>query len=898
MEEADFNRISAKWQKKWEEKQAFKTRIDPKKKKFYCLEMFPYPSGAGLHMGHVRNYAIGDSFARYKRMRGFNVLYPMGYDAFGLPAENAAIKNKVDPKKWTEDNMALMKSQQKLLGLSYDWDREIATCYPEYYRWNQWIFLQLLRKGLAYKKKSPVNWCESCGTVLANEQVVDGGCWRCKNPVSQRELEQWFFRITQYADELLEGLGTVKDWAERVKTMQKNWIGKSHGTEIHFPLENSPEHIPAFTTRPDTIYSVTFIVLAPEHPLAEKLTKGTEFEEGARKFVEKTRKEALIDRINEEKEKEGFFTGKYAINPASGEKIPVWIANFAVMDYGTGAVMCDAHDKRDFRFAKKYGIQLKVVIKPEDAKEFTAEKLKEAYTQDGVMINSGKFNGMKNREALPRIAEWLEKEGKGKRVTNYKLRDWLISRQRYWGTPIPVVYCEKCGTVPVPEKELPIMLPAPEKVKFTGEGNPLEKCDEFVNAKCGKCGGKAKRDTDTMDTFVDSSWYFLRYCSPDKKDAPFDREAANYWMPVDQYIGGIEHAILHLLYARFFTKALRDIGLTMADEPFSSLLNQGMVLKDGMVMSKSRGNVVDPREIISKYGPDTARLFILFVSLPEKELEWSDQGVEGSYRLLRRIYYLAAEKPEFRKETDNKDKHILSKLHQTIKQVTEFTEEMKPSMAIGKIIEFVNYLYKYRESKVNKDVYNEAVSTLSLLISPFAPHLAEEVWEKMGKKTLASLESWPQFDQSRIDKEVEFADEVSRGILADVQKILGLAKIEKPGKVTIITPAEWKHGLLKIFIAAISETRDMKAVIEACMEEKEIKANAKDATKIIQALLKDNSKIPKVLLEQKKEMEAYRQAAEQIEKEYGAKAEIIAENESQNPKAKQALPAKPAIIVE
>ncbi|MAG16055.1 leucine--tRNA ligase [Candidatus Woesearchaeota archaeon] len=897
MEEVDFNKIAAKWQKKWEEKKIFKVKVDSKKKKYYCLEMYPYPSGQGLHMGHVRNYAMGDSYARYKRMRGFNVLYPMGYDAFGMPAENAAIKNKINPRKWTEDNMALMKSQQKLLGLSYDWDRELASCNPEYYKWNQWIFLKLLERGLAYKKKSPVNWCEDCGTVLANEQVEDGACWRCKNPVSEKELEQWFFKITNYADELLKGLDDVKDWAERVKTMQRNWIGKSEGTEIFFPIEKSKEAIPAFTTRPDTVFSVTFIALAPEHPLVEKVTKGTKYEKEAKKFVEKVKRESVIDRINEEKEKEGFFTGKYAINPASGERIQIWIANFAVMDYGTGAVMCDAHDKRDFRFAKKYDIPLKVVIKPANVKKFRVEDLKEAHTDDGIMINSDQFNGMHNRKALPKISAWLVKNNKGKKVVNFKLRDWLISRQRYWGTPIPVINCKKCGIVGIPEKDLPVKLPPPEKVKFTGEGNPLESSEEFVNVKCPKCKSAATRETDTMDTFVDSSWYFFRYCSPKEDKKPFDDEV-EYWMPVDQYIGGIEHAILHLLYARFFTKALRDIGLTTVDEPFSNLLNQGMVLKDGMVMSKSKGNIVDPREIIDKYGADTARLFILFVALPEKEFEWSDKGAEGSYRLLKRVYYLATEKPKYKKTVDNKDKHILSKTHQTIKQVTESYEELKPSVAIGKIIELVNHIYKYREASVNKKVYEEAVKNLTLLIAPFAPHLAEEVWEKLGNKKMVSLESWPEYDQSRIDKEAEFADELVHNVLSDVEKIIELAGIKEPKKITLIIAADWKYTLLKTLVTAMKDTRDTKAVIGTCMDERKVKAYAKYAVKIIQALLKDNSKIPKILLEEKKELESYKAAIETIEKEYGTKAEIISEKETENAKAKQALPGKPAIVVE
>ena len=895
MSEADFVRIAEKWQKKWESGRAFKTAIDPEKKKFYCLEMYPYPSGAGLHMGHVRNYAIGDSYARYKRMRGFNVMYPMGYDSFGLPAENAAIKNKVDPKKWTEDNIELMKSQQKMLGLSYDWEKQIASHYPEYYRWNQWIFLQFLNLGLAYKKRAPVNWCTDCATVLANEQVVDGACWRCKNPVSEKNLEQWFFKITEYADELLEGLEDVQNWAERVKTMQVNWIGKSEGTEIFFRLENSDRVVPAFTTRPDTVFSVTFLVLSPEHPLVERLTKGTKYEESAKSFAEKVKRQSFVDRVNEEKEKEGCFTGRYAINPASNERIPIWTANFAVMEYGTGAVMCDAHDKRDFRFAKKYKIPLKVVIKPEKARNFKADDLKDAFTEDGIMINSGKFDGMPNREALPKISKWLVENGNGRKVTHYKLRDWLISRQRYWGTPIPVIYCDKCGTVPVPEKDLPVALP--EDVKFTGKGNPLETSPDFVNAKCPKCGAKGRRETDTMDTFVDSSWYFMRFCTPAEKSKPFGKDQ-EYWMPVDQYIGGIEHAILHLLYARFFTKALRDIGLTTVDEPFKNLLNQGMVLKDGMVMSKSRGNVVDPRELIEKYGPDTARIFILFVSLPDKELEWSDQGVEGIYRFLKRVYFLADRKPEFRESKDNSDRHILSRMHQTIKSATEAQESLKPNVAIGKIIEFVNKIHKYRSSKVSEEVYEQILKNLSLLIAPFAPHIAEEMWEKLGNRTMISLEKWPDFDEARIDREAEYAEDLAENILADVRKILVLAEIERPSKVRIFAAAPWKHELARKLAAVMSETRNLKEVMKACMEENEIRANSKEAAKIIQNVLKDNSKLPEVLLEEKKEGEVYEAAAKLIGRELGAEAEILQEADVNNPKAKHALPGKPAIVVE
>ena len=894
MSDIDLKEIAFKWQKVWEEKKAFEAKFDSKKKKSYILAMYPYPSGS-LHMGHVRNYALTDCLARYKRMKGLNVLHPMGYDSFGMPAENAAIKNKLEPKSWTEENIELMKSQQKLLGLSYDWDRELASHRPEYYKWNQWIFLQLHKAGLAYKKKAPVNWCEDCGTVLANEQVVAGGCWRCKNLVKEKNLEQWFFRITDYAEDLLRGLDCVKDWPSNVKTMQANWIGKSNGVEIIFPLENSKEKVSTFTTRPDTIFSVTFLVIAPDHVLVEKMVRGTKYEEGVKAFAEKVKKESLEGRVDEEKEKEGCFTGRYAINPTTKEKIPIWVANFAVKFYGTGIVMCNAHDKRDFKFAKKYDIPLKLVIKPKDAKKFEVDSLEEAFTDDGVMMNSEQFDGLSNKEASKKISNWLIKNNIGKSVMRYKIRDWLISRQRYWGTPIPIIYCEKCGIVPVPEKDLPVELP--ENVEFEGKGNPLEKSSDFLNVKCPKCKINARRETDTMDTFVDSSWYFMRFCSPKEKKKLFDKQQ-EYWMPVDQYIGGIEHAILHLLYARFFTKALKDMKLTSIEEPFENLLNQGMVLKDGVVMSKSKGNVVDPMAIIEKYGPDTARVFILFVALPEKELEWSDQGIEGTYRFLKRVYNLVEEKPDFRKEENDRDKYILSKTHQTIKQVAMLQESMKPNIAIGKIMELVSALYSYKQKEVKKEVYYEVIEKLTLILSPYAPHLSEEMWKKIGHKKLVSNEKWPEFDETKIDEEIEYAQEVSENIVLDLKNILDLTGIKKPAKITLFTAEKWKNDLFRVLGSAMAETREYEKIIKTCMEEKSIKINSKEASKIIKAVLKDNSKMPKFFLEESKEIDAYQDALETISKLYDSEVEIIPESESENPKSKQAMPLKPAILVE
>ncbi|MCX8147521.1 MAG: leucine--tRNA ligase, partial [Candidatus Woesearchaeota archaeon] len=723
---ADLNKIAEKWQKRWEDAKIFKVKEDPKKKKFYCLEMFPYPSGK-LHMGHVRNYAIGDCLARYKRMNGFNVLYPMGYDALGLPAENAAIKHGIHPRDWTMNSIQLMKNQQKILGLSYDWDREIATCLPEYYKWNQWMFLQFYKKGLAYRKKAPINWCPDCGTVLANEQVIDGKCWRCNSAVEIKDLEQWFLKITHYAEELLNEIDNLKGWPERVKIMQRNWIGKSKGLLVNFKLKGTNEDMPIFTTRPDTLYGVTFMVFAPEHPKVMELVKGTEYEEKVKKFVRRVVIEERFTRTAEDKEKEGMFIGKYAINPLTGEEIPIYIANFVLLEYGTGAIMAvPAHDQRDFEFAKKYGIKIKVVINPPDF-DLNAERMSRAYIDEGTLINSGEFNGMNNIDAIENISKYVEKKGFGKITTQYKLRDWLISRQRYWGTPIPIIYCNKCGIVPVPEKDLPVELP--QHAIFSGRGNPLETNPDFVNVKCPKCGGKARRETDTMDTFVDSSWYFFRYCDPKNDKKPFG-DAYKYWMPVDQYIGGIEHAILHLLYARFWAKAMRDIGLADISEPFTNLLCQGMVIKDGKKMSKSFGNVVEPNEIIAKYGPDTARMFMLFTALPEKELEWSDQGVNGMFRFLNRLMALVEENINAKDaELTNRDRNLIAKQHRTIKLVTEHIEKFEFSLAIGKIMEFVNAIYRYKDGEINKKVYDEAIKTMALLIAPFAPHIAEEIWE-------------------------------------------------------------------------------------------------------------------------------------------------------------------------
>jgi len=755
--------IENKWQTKWDKEKSFKVSEDPSLKKYYLLEMFPYPSGR-IHMGHVRNYSIGDVIGRFKRMQGFNVLHPMGWDAFGMPAENAAIQHKTHPAKWTKENIDYMRGQLKRMGFSYDWDRELATCDVSYYKWEQRIFIEMYKKGLAYKKSSFVNWCPSCETVLANEQVEEGCCWRCDSVVEQKELEQWFFKITEYADELLEYTEKLPGWPERVMVMQRNWIGKSYGCEIDFPLEKGNGAIKVFTTRQDTVFGATFMSLAAEHPLATTLVTDENCK-NVDEFIKKVKSTDKARRTADDFEKEGVFTGSYAINPATGLKIPVYLANFVLMDYGTGAVMAvPTHDQRDFEFAKKYNLSLTVVIQPE-GKALDSAFMKEAYTEPGVLVNSGEFDGLESTLAKEKIADWLQKNGKGKKTINYRLRDWGISRQRYWGDPIPIIYCEKCGAVPVPEKDLPVLLPM--DVEFTGEGgSPLAKVESFVNVTCPLCNSPARRETDTMDTFVESSWYFMRYCSPDYTDAPLDKKRVQYWMSVDQYIGGIEHAVMHLLYARFFTKVLRDLGYVDVDEPFTNLLTQGMVIKDGSKMSKSKGNVVDPNFLIDKYGADTARLFSLFAAPPEKDLDWNDQGVEGSSRFLNRFWKLVYESLRFMKTGEKLDtsaiteegKILRRQVHKTIKKVTEdIDSRFHFNTAIAAIMELMNsvQLFAAKNRPENRAVLKEALESILLMLYPFVPHFSEELWEELGHGGGIEKAGWPKWDSSAtVDEEL------------------------------------------------------------------------------------------------------------------------------------------------
>jgi leucyl-tRNA synthetase len=759
-----FTEIEPKWQKLWRAERLFNADTADSKNKYYCLMMFPYPSAA-LHVGHGRNYIIGDVVARYKMMRGFNVLAPMGFDAFGLPAENAAIKGGIHPKTSTLNNIKTMKRQLGQWGVEYDWDREVISCLPEYYKWTQWIFLKLYERGLAYKKKAFVNWCPSCKTVLANEQVVNGSCERCSNQVSQKDLEQWFFRITDYAERLLKDLAKLTQWPERVKTMQANWIGKSTGVEIDFEVSGLDERLKCFTTRVDTIYGATFLALAPEHPLVEKLIKSSPEESGIMAYVRKMRDESKISRSQEDVEKEGVFTGRYVINPVNGRKIPIWIANYILMEYGTGAIMAvPAHDERDFEFAGKYGLPVEVVI-DDPSGHLDADLMTEAYTGEGVMINSAQFNGLKSQDAIGKIADYFEEKAFGKKTVQYRLRDWLISRQRYWGAPIPMVYCPSCGIVPVPEKDLPVLLPENVEFRPTGE-SPLKFAKDFVNTKCPKCSKPATRETDTMDTFVDSSWYFLRYISPKSDDRPFDTELVNRWLPVDQYIGGIEHAILHLLYSRFITKFLADIGAISFDEPFRNLFTQGMIIKDGAKMSKSKGNVVSPDELIGRFGADTVRLYTLFIGPPEKDAEWSDRGVEGSYRFLGRVWRLVEKSSELVvRSSENvgisKEAEALKrKTHQTIKKVTEDLDGgFHFNTAISSIMELVNAVYDYFASGAEKNSdpsLRQAVESVVILLSPFVPHIAEEMWQRLGHAQDKTIfrHPWPGYDSAAAAEKV------------------------------------------------------------------------------------------------------------------------------------------------
>jgi leucyl-tRNA synthetase len=784
--EYNFKNIEKKWQNFWNSNKLFLTNEDSNKKlkKYFVLEMFPYPSGR-LHMGHVRNYTISDVITRYKKLQGFHVMHPIGWDSFGLPAENAAVKYKKHPKDWTLSNIENMRLQLKAMGFGYDWDREITTCLSDYYKWNQWIFIKMFEKGLAYRKKSVVNWCPDCKTVLANEQIENGKCWRCDTDVIQKNLEQWFFKITAYKEALLKDHELIKNgWPERIISMQKNWIGKSQGTTVKFAIDGMDENIDVFTTRVDTLMGATYLVIAPEHKLVDKfiLKENNSYSEKLKNFVNEIKTQTELDRST--KEKHGIFSGEFAIHPITGEKLPIWLGNYVLASYGTGAVMAvPSHDQRDFDFSKKNNLPIKIVVTPtnsENSQKFELDG--KAYEENGYLINSSEFNGLSSDEAKLKITEKLITLNKGNWTENYRLKDWLISRQRYWGTPIPIIYCYSCGIVPVKYENLPVILP--ESVEFTGQGDsPLKHIETFFNTTCPKCGQKAHRETDTMDTFVDSSWYFLRYCDPKNTNEPFSKEKTNYWMPVDQYIGGAEHACMHLLYSRFFEKVLVDMGYLdkSAVEPFTNLLNQGMVIKDGSKMSKSKGNIVDPDDMIEKYGADSMRLFILFASPPNKDLEWNEDGIEGSFRFLNRLFRLVDEILNRKDDAFADKRNVEQMLNQTIKKITEDMEIFSYNTIVATVMESVNFLYKEKENTSKKQLL-EFISTLIIMLSPFIPHIAEEIWELFGSKNSIINQAWPVYDSKKAEKdEIVFIVQINGKLRAkfDITKGASEETIEK-----------------------------------------------------------------------------------------------------------------------
>ena len=915
--------IEQKWQEKWEQKQVHKTeRTDAEK--YYVLEMFPYPSG-NLHMGHVRNHSLGDAPARMKHMQGYDVMHPMGWDAFGLPAENAAIDRDVDPEEWTRDCIDNMRGQLKRLGFSYDWDREIATCDPEYYKWNQWIFQQMLEQGLAYEAESKINWCPGCETVLADEQVEEGLCWRCDSVVEQKDMEQWFLKITDYADELLSDLDQLEGWPDKVRKMQEDWIGKSTGAKIKFPVKNENRQLEVFTTRPDTIYGATFMALAPEHELAEKIAESND-------EVAEYRKEALKKDTEEreEKSKAGVFTGRYAENPITGEEVPIYVAEFVLTDYGTGAIMAvPAHDQRDFEFAQEHDIEVQEVVKaPED---YSYEE-QGAYESDGDHINSGELNGLDKEEAIEKIIEEVETEGLGEPDVNYQLRDWLISRQRYWGTPIPIINCDDCGSVPVPEEDLPVELP--EDVEFTETGNPIETSESWAEVKCPECGEDARRETDTMDTFIGSSWYFLRYISPELEDAPFDVEDANSWMNVDQYIGGIEHAVMHLLYARFFTKFLRDQDMLDENEPFERLLTLGMVNhpayncpehgwlypeevedeniceKSGqevevnvMKMSKSKHNVVDPTELVEEHGADTARVFILRASGPTNELDWSEDGVEAAEQMLERVERLVENNEETL--TDQRpsledgqlyDRIMASRIQRAIEKVTEDTENYDFNLAIDELDRLLSKLYWYEQQGGKDEVLSNGIKTLLKLLSPYAPHITEELWDRIGNENFMLEEDWPEVDEELIDEEAEKINAYFDSVSSDIREIIEMIN-DEPETVKIITASNWKYEAGEKILGSINETKDVGKMMDKVLDEN-LQKYAQEINEEVVKAVENPGKYRRDFTGKDLEEKALELNEKRFEDEFNVEIIVETEENSAEDKASRAQPGRPAIVVE
>jgi leucyl-tRNA synthetase len=929
MVEYNPKKIEEKWQLKWEKDKIFEVKEDPKKKKYYVLEMYPYPSGK-LHMGHLRNYTIGDCFARFKRMNGFNVLYPMGYDSFGMPAENAAIDHGANPEEWTNRNIETMKKQQQRIGLSYDWTREIYSHNPNYYKWDQWFFLQMLEKGLAYRQESYVNWCPKCTTVLANEQAQGGRCWRCNSIVDQKFLTQWFLKIREYAEELLEGLNSV-EWPEKVKVMQRNWIGKSKGTIIKFPIVDGNETIDIFTTRPDTLYGVTFMVFAPEHPWIREWVNGTNYEKDFNKLYKEVMHQDKFERSDIDIEKKGMFIGKYALNPINNEKIPIFIGNFVIYEYGAGAVMAvPAHDQRDFEFAKEYEIPIRIVIQPHDY-ELNLVKMTRAYESDGVLVNSDEFNGIENRSAINAINEKLTKNNMGYATINYKLRDWGISRQRYWGCPIPIIYCDKCGMIPVPYEDLPVYLP--KDVSFTGDGNPLETSEIFINTKCPKCGKNAKRESDTMDTFIDSSWYFFSFCDPPsvESDVPYNKDIVNYWGNVDQYIGGIEHAVMHLIYARFFTKITRDLGLHKFNEPFQSLLTQGMInklhpycpdcnaflmeadlelmkckkcgntnlIEKSVKMSKSYGNTVNPSKIIGKYGADAARFFILFGASPSSGLEWSDESVDYAYRFIKNTFTLLIEPPKnVRKHLTIRDTLMKYYLNKTIKEFTDNMQILAIRNAVNNLIQFASELGKYKAEGIKKEIFEECREKLVILLHPIAPHMTEEIWEIIGKKGYLSLNPWSDHNKDLLTEDSDLKWKLMNTILDDINNIKIVMGEEKLKTISLIIADEWKLKFYKALMLLLEDTKNQGEIMKNLMQDDDFKTLSKQIGKIVSRILKNIGKFPKFTLSSIEEYEFFDEIKPIIEMKYGCSVKVIFEKDSSEQKATQALPSKPAIVIE
>ncbi|MBD3351887.1 MAG: leucine--tRNA ligase [Candidatus Lokiarchaeota archaeon] len=937
MAEYNFQRIEKHWQKEWEKSKIFKAEKDPKKTKFYALEMYPYPSGK-LHMGHLRNYTIVDSLARFKRMAGYNVLYPTGYDSFGLPAEIAAIKKKGKPREITEMNIAGIKKQQKRLGWSYDWDREISSINPDYYKWDQWFFLKFLENDLAFRKKGMVNWCTGCQTVLANEQVINGLCWRCKSQVVPQLMSQWFFSVTKYADELLDSLDDL-DWPDNVKKMQKNWIGRSEGTNIKFDLKDEDYSLEIFTTRCDTVYGVTFMVMAAEHPWCKKWVKGTKYEEDYDKFYEEVIQQDKFDRMAEDADKKGVFLGKYAINPMTGDEVPIYAANFVVYEYGSGAVMAvPAHDQRDFEFAKKFDIPIKVVIQPFDGYILKPEKMTRAFVDDGKMANSAEFNGMENRTAIKQIQEKLKEIDKGGPTVNYYLRDWLVSRQRYWGCPIPIIYCEDCGTVPVPYEDLPVIHPT--DVDFQAEGNPLASSESFMKTKCPKCGKDAKRETDTMDTFVDSSWYFFKFTSPEDGDLPYRKKDIEYWAPVDQYIGGIEHAILHLLYARFFTKATRDLGLHKIDEPFSSLLTQGMINmfhpycencerflpksydKDGnwtgdydpekeicleckqpyilksYKMSKSLGNTVSPDTIYSQYGADTARFYILSGADPKKSFDYTEKSVKSTYDRIIHLWKIFHKKPEKTRTTEEKiDDYILYHLNNTIKEVKDDYNKINLRILINKILKFQEIVENYViDITPREDIYEKCLETLLLIYSPIIPFICEELWHNtLHKKGFISQAAYPECDESYISEEIKKKWTAFENLLTDIDNIADLLG-EDTEEVHIIISDNWKYDLLEKFWNLMDKEVPFANYMKEIMKNEKFRKYAKDIKSFINKFSKNPYRHQLLFQDPKEEFAFFTDNINLLEREAGKKVILEKEADSKIKKKKYALPCKPALF--